>query len=156
MQSTPASNSIGRTKRTQYLLGPFQGLDYHLNLASSVMLLGQVGSGHLRLEVNERNPMKRVIGGISGASGTIYGVRLLESLRDIQGIETHLILTRGARIAMEYESSSKPQDVEALADEVHSPDNLATFLSSGSLSHRGYDRGTMLHEKPFHDCQFTK
>jgi 4-hydroxy-3-polyprenylbenzoate decarboxylase len=81
--------------------------------------------------------VKRVIVGISGASGTIYGVRLLEVLKEIQGIEAHLILTRGARVAMEHETSFKPEDVEALADKVHAPENLAASVSSGSFLTEG-------------------
>lgn len=77
--------------------------------------------------------MKRIVVGVSGASGTIYGVRLLEVLRQIEGIETHLILSRAARITMEFETSMEPEAVERLADEVHAPDNLAACVSSGSF-----------------------
>ena len=81
--------------------------------------------------------MKRVIVGISGASGTIYGVRLLEVLKDTQEIEVHLILSRGARVAMEQETAYTPQAVEALADKVHAPENLAASISSGSFLTEG-------------------
>ncbi|MGC8659405.1 MAG: UbiX family flavin prenyltransferase [Desulfomonilaceae bacterium] len=77
--------------------------------------------------------MKRIIVGISGASGTIYGIRLLEVLRQIGGIESHLILSRGARITMEHETSIPPDSVGQLADVCHSPENLAACLSSGSF-----------------------
>lgn len=81
--------------------------------------------------------VKRIIVGISGASGTIYGVRLLEVLKGIDGIETHLIMTRGARVAMELETAMKPERVEQLADHVHSQDNLAAGVSSGSFRTEG-------------------
>ncbi len=81
--------------------------------------------------------MKRVIVGISGASGTIYGVRLLEVLKDTQDIEVHLILSRGARVAMEHETTYTPQAVEALADKVHAPEDLAASISSGSFLTEG-------------------
>ena len=81
--------------------------------------------------------MKRIIVGISGASGTIYGVRLLEVLKHAQGIETHLIISKGARVTMEYETSVSPESVEQLADHVHSPDNLAAPVSSGSFRTAG-------------------
>ena len=81
--------------------------------------------------------MRRIIVGISGASGVIYGVRLLETLRDTEGIETHLILSRGARITMELETSMSPEQVEALADKVHQPEDLAAPLSSGSFRTQG-------------------
>jgi 4-hydroxy-3-polyprenylbenzoate decarboxylase len=81
--------------------------------------------------------VKRVIVGISGASGTIYGVRLLEVLREIQEIEVHLILSRGARVAMVRESSFTPDYVESLADVAHAPENLAASISSGSYLTQG-------------------
>lgn len=71
--------------------------------------------------------------GISGASGTIYGVRLLEVLKATDGIETHAIITRAARITMELEASITPEEVERLADEAHTPENLAASISSGSF-----------------------
>ncbi len=81
--------------------------------------------------------MKRIIVGISGASGTVYGVRLLEVLKGTEGIESHLILTRGARVAMELETGMKPDLVEQLADCVYSQDNLAAAVSSGSFRTEG-------------------
>ncbi len=70
---------------------------------------------------------------MSGASGFVYGVRLLEVLKEAEGIETHLIISRGALTTMELETSLRPEQVEKLADHVHSPDNLAAPLSSGSF-----------------------
>ncbi|MEW6349776.1 MAG: UbiX family flavin prenyltransferase [Thermodesulfobacteriota bacterium] len=81
--------------------------------------------------------MKRIVIGISGASGTIYGVRLLEVLRQTEGVETHLVMSRGARIAMQLETSLDPDEVEKLADHVHAPENLAASLSSGSFRTEG-------------------
>jgi len=81
--------------------------------------------------------MKRIIVGISGASGTIYGVRLLEVLSRIDDVETHLIISRGARVTMEHETSMTPDSVERLACVIHSPDNLAACVSSGSFKTDG-------------------
>jgi flavin prenyltransferase len=81
--------------------------------------------------------LKRIVVGISGASGVVYGIRVLEALNACSGIETHLILTNGARITMELETSVEPQQVEALADRTHSQDNLASPLSSGSFKTEG-------------------
>ncbi len=81
--------------------------------------------------------MKRIVVGISGASGTVYGVRLLEVLSQVEGIEVHLIVSEGARVTMEYENSIDCASVEQLADHVHSPDHLAAAVSSGSFRTAG-------------------
>ena len=75
----------------------------------------------------------RLIVGMSGASGVIYGIRLLEALRSLADVETHLILSRGAKLNIALETSWDLKDVEALADVVHSDLNLAASLSSGSF-----------------------
>jgi 4-hydroxy-3-polyprenylbenzoate decarboxylase len=81
--------------------------------------------------------MKRVIVGISGASGAIYGIRLLETLKAIGEVETHLIMSRYGRLNIEIETSHSPRDVEALADVVHSVGNQAAAISSGSFKTDG-------------------
>jgi 4-hydroxy-3-polyprenylbenzoate decarboxylase len=81
--------------------------------------------------------VKRIVVGVSGASGTIYGVRLLEVLNQVDDVEAHLILSRGARVTMEYETSMKPDALEALAHVSHSPDDLAACVSSGSFKTHG-------------------
>ena len=80
--------------------------------------------------------MKRLIIGISGASGAIYGVRMLQVLRDVPDIETHLILSRGApTLAMETDYSVR--EVQALADVVHDARDIAASISSGSFKTAG-------------------
>jgi 4-hydroxy-3-polyprenylbenzoate decarboxylase len=81
--------------------------------------------------------VKRIAVGISGASGVIYGIRLLEVLKEVEGIETHLILSRGARTTMILETSFDPDVVVNLADQVYSEDNLAAPVSSGSFKTEG-------------------
>ncbi len=81
--------------------------------------------------------MKRIVVGISGASGVIYGVRLLEVLSRIDDIETHLVVSRASLTTLEYETSVKPEQIEELADVVHSPGNLAAPISSGSFKTEG-------------------
>ena len=74
---------------------------------------------------------KRLIVGISGASGAVYGVRALEVLREL-GVETHLVLSKGARATIALETNYRVDEVKALATEVHSDQNLAASISSGS------------------------
>lgn len=83
-----------------------------------------------------KNPIratpKRLIVGISGASGTIYGVRMLELLRKTD-IETHLVMSKSAEMTLVYETNYKPKDVRALAD-VHYPvADIGAAISSGSF-----------------------
>lgn len=78
----------------------------------------------------------RIIIGISGASGVCYGVRLLELLREVD-IETHLVMSRSARVTLGYETALTVGAVEALADQVHAPDNIGAAIASGSVKTRG-------------------
>ena len=79
---------------------------------------------------------QRLIVGISGASGTVYGIRLLEILRDA-GIETHLVMSKSAEMTMAYETDLKPKDVRALAA-VHYPNaDIGAAISSGSFQTLG-------------------
>jgi 4-hydroxy-3-polyprenylbenzoate decarboxylase len=75
---------------------------------------------------------QRLVVAISGASGVIYGVRALERLREL-GIETHLVMTRAAKITLSHETDLKVADVEALASVVHRPDDVGASISSGSF-----------------------
>lgn len=79
----------------------------------------------------------RLIVGLSGASGVIYGIRLLRALRQVGGVETHLILSRGAKLNITLETDWPVEDVEAMADVVHSDRNLAATISSGSYKTSG-------------------
>lgn len=79
---------------------------------------------------------RRLVVGMTGASGAIYGVRLLQLLKR-QGIETHLIMSRNAHVTLASETDMKPGDVEKLADCVHSNQNLGAACSSGSFGTLG-------------------
>lgn len=78
----------------------------------------------------------RLIIGISGASGIIYGVRLLEMLKPT-AIETHLVMSKSAELTLSYEMDIKLKDVHALADEVYSVKNVGAAISSGSFPTMG-------------------
>ena len=78
------------------------------------------------------DPPRRLIVGISGASGIIYGARLLELLRPLP-VETHLVMSRSAEVTLCLETALKPADLRARADVVHAIGNLAAPISSGSF-----------------------
>ncbi len=81
--------------------------------------------------------MKRLIIGISGASGVIYGIRLLEVLRDVADVETHLIMSDAASVTIGLETDYAAKDVLALADVVYSFKNIAAAVASGSFKTAG-------------------
>ena len=74
----------------------------------------------------------RLIVGISGASGAIYGARLLELLQPLE-VETHLVMSRSAEVTLALETGLKPPDLRARADVVHAIGDLAAPISSGSF-----------------------
>lgn len=80
---------------------------------------------------------KRIIIGISGASGAIYGVRLLELLKDVPGVETHLVVSQMAQVTIATETGYALADVHALADHVHSQKELGASIASGSFKTAG-------------------
>ncbi len=77
--------------------------------------------------------MRRVIVGISGASGSVYGVRLLEVLRGVAGVETHLVMSPSARRTLGLETDYTVEYVEALADRCYRASDIAAAISSGSF-----------------------
>ncbi len=79
---------------------------------------------------------QRLIVGISGASGVIYGVRILELLRG-QDIETHLVMSKSAEMTLAYETDLKPKDVRALASVNHAVSDIGAAISSGSFPTMG-------------------
>lgn len=75
---------------------------------------------------------RRLIVGISGASGTIYGIRVLEMLRALD-IETHLVMTKAAEMTLAYETDRKTSEIRELADVTHVIGNIGATISSGSF-----------------------
>jgi 4-hydroxy-3-polyprenylbenzoate decarboxylase len=83
------------------------------------------------------NKKKRLIIGISGATGAIYGVRMLEILGKIGDIETHLVLTKAGKMTIQVETPYSVKDVESMADVVHDINNVGASISSGSFRTEG-------------------
>jgi 4-hydroxy-3-polyprenylbenzoate decarboxylase len=81
--------------------------------------------------------VRRLIVGISGATGAIYGVRILDLLSLVDDIETHLVLTRAAKMTIQVETPYSVKDVEAMADVVHDINNVGASISSGSFRTEG-------------------
>ncbi|MCI1192416.1 UbiX family flavin prenyltransferase [Calidifontimicrobium sp. SYSU G02091] len=75
---------------------------------------------------------RRIVVGISGASGFVYGHRLLQLLRGIDGLEVHLVVSRAAKLTMASETDLKLADVQALAHQVHANDDVGACIASGS------------------------
>jgi flavin prenyltransferase len=85
--------------------------------------------------MNIKTPRRLVIG-ITGASGTIYGIRMLEMLKKTD-IETHLVMSKSAEMTLVYETDHKPKDVKALASVVHPAADIGASISSGSFATMG-------------------
>ncbi|VFP87794.1 UbiX family flavin prenyltransferase [Candidatus Erwinia haradaeae] len=81
--------------------------------------------------------MKRLIVGISGASGIIYGIRILQILQHVNDIETHLVMSEAAHQTLLLESDYSVNDVHAMADVVHDVHDIAASISSGSFKTSG-------------------
>lgn len=82
---------------------------------------------------SRQNPPRRVVVGISGASGVIHGIRLLEVLQRVEDVETHLVVTNAGKQTIALETDRTVTEVEALADRVYRPADIAATLSSGSF-----------------------
>jgi 4-hydroxy-3-polyprenylbenzoate decarboxylase len=76
---------------------------------------------------------RRIVVAISGASAPVYGIRLLEVVRAKADIETHLVVSSGARATIEYETAWKLTDVLALASVVHEEKDLSAPIASGTF-----------------------
>ncbi|MXP66603.1 UbiX family flavin prenyltransferase [Pantoea sp. Nvir] len=77
--------------------------------------------------------MRKIIVGISGASGALYGLRLLQVLQQINGVEIHLVMSLAAQKTLSLETDYKLREIEELAHVVHDVRNTAASISSGSF-----------------------
>jgi 4-hydroxy-3-polyprenylbenzoate decarboxylase len=76
---------------------------------------------------------KRLVVGISGASGALYGIRLLEVLAERADVETHLVVTKPARLVIAQETDYTLAQIEALASHAYDPEDLTALIASGSF-----------------------
>ncbi|MEK6244714.1 MAG: UbiX family flavin prenyltransferase [Pseudomonadota bacterium] len=79
----------------------------------------------------------RLIVAITGSSGAIYGIRLLEALRELPKVEVHLVISKTGRLTLALETGRRIKEVEALAHQVHSDQDLAASIASGSFKTAG-------------------
>lgn len=79
----------------------------------------------------------KIIVGMSGASGVIYGVRLLEVLREVENVETHLVMSDAAKLNIAVETDLETQDVVSLADYSYSNKDIGASIASGSFKTGG-------------------
>ena len=91
-----------------------------------------------------------LIVGITGASGAVYGVRLLEVLREAP-VETHLIVSKWGQRTLEHETGKKLDDLRALADHHYGAGDMAALMSSGSGCDRRHGDCALLGTKPCGD-----
>lgn len=82
-------------------------------------------------------PRRRLVVGMSGSSAPQLGIALLEALHDRDEVETHLVISEGARRSLRLEAGADPDQVAKLADVVHDPRDLAATVSSGSFLTEG-------------------
>jgi 4-hydroxy-3-polyprenylbenzoate decarboxylase len=87
--------------------------------------------------MTSQNGKKRLIIGISGASGVIYGIRLLEALRQAENVETHLVVSAAGAQTIGLETDYSPAQVAALADVSYRFNDIAATISSGSFKTAG-------------------
>ncbi|NVD96581.1 UbiX family flavin prenyltransferase [Massilia sp. BJB1822] len=80
---------------------------------------------------------RRIVIAITGATGAVYGVRLLQILKDMPAVETHLVVSEAAVLTLHEETGLQRREVEALAHVVHKPQNIGAAIASGSFQSDG-------------------
>lgn len=88
------------------------------------------------MNVAVRNPPTRLVVGISGASGVIYGIRVLDALKDL-GVESHLVVSRAALLTLSQETEISADDLTARASVVHRLNDVGATIASGSFKSLG-------------------
>jgi polyprenyl P-hydroxybenzoate and phenylacrylic acid decarboxylases len=82
-------------------------------------------------------PARRLIVAVTGASGACYGLRLLQTLRETPGLETHLVISDAGRLTLQHELDIEVEAFEALADVVHDSHDIGASIASGSFQSCG-------------------
>lgn len=85
------------------------------------------------MHADHSSPRKRIIVAISGASGAVYGVRLLQLLRELNHVQTHLTISDAGCLNLQQELDANRSDIEALADAVYPVHNVGAAIASGSF-----------------------
>ncbi len=86
---------------------------------------------------NEKDKTIRLIVGISGASGAIYGIRTLQAIQQIAGVESHLVVSKAAEITLACETDMKLAALHDLADVVYADSDIGAAIASGSFANAG-------------------
>jgi 4-hydroxy-3-polyprenylbenzoate decarboxylase len=92
---------------------------------------------HIDDDTPGNNDMRRIIVGISGASGAVCGIRLLETLKATEGVESRLVMSPSAERTIVEETGYRPDQVRAIADVVHAHDDIGAAVASGSFRTSG-------------------
>lgn len=79
----------------------------------------------------------KIVVGMNGTTGVVYGIRLLQALSDMEGIETHLIISRACERTIELETDCSIEDIRSYASYTHPIEDIAACLASGSFQHDG-------------------
>jgi 4-hydroxy-3-polyprenylbenzoate decarboxylase len=88
-------------------------------------------------EIAAQAAPRRLVVGISGSSGAVYGARLIEVLRSLENIESHLVISKGARSTIGYETDYDPDEVMGMADVVYQESELGATIASGTFQTAG-------------------
>ena len=88
------------------------------------------------MQDNAKDDSESVVVAMTGASGAVYGIRLLEVLREV-GVKTHLVVSKAGVMALDYETDMTIHQVKALADETHPIGDVGASIASGSFRTRG-------------------
>src|SRR3954465_1016083 len=101
------------------------------------MAKGQKTTQSRRISATLARMAKRLIVGITGATGAVYGIRLLEALKKLEGWESHLVLSDAGVLNVWHELKLKRKEVERLADVAYHPKDIAATIASGSFLTEG-------------------